>query len=420
MNEAHPLADLLPAMSELEYAELRESIRANGLRQPITLHPDGSILDGRHRAKACAELGIPVAAVPFEGEDSDCLAFVLDLNLKRRHLDESQRAMIAADLANLGEGRPGKTASIEAVSQARAAGLLNVSRTSTQRAVLVRDSAIPEISAAVRLGQMPVSVAARVAQLPAPRQQQIAADMHNGKSLLTTVLAATRTERVTAIELASNACALSALGRTFPVLYADPAWHFKAWSAGGQQKAAEMHYPTMTPAELAAMPVAEIAAANSVLFMWAVPALFPEALDVLKAWGFEYKTFAVWVKPRIACGHWLRGQHEPLIVATRGNMPPPPALHSSVFEGTTSGRHSEKPTTIRDWISEAYPDAAKIELFARTAPAPGWHVWGHEAVTSANADYQTPTCATPRVRPAAGCILPSGCTADREVFYFQK
>ena len=96
---AHPVAALLPDMSEDEYAELRESIASNGLRAAITLHRNGRIIDGRHRARACAELGVPLASTVFEGSDNNLLAFVLDLNLKRRHLDESQRAMVAAKLA---------------------------------------------------------------------------------------------------------------------------------------------------------------------------------------------------------------------------------------------------------------------------------------------------------------------------------
>jgi N6-adenosine-specific RNA methylase IME4 len=148
-------------------------------------------------------------------------------------------------------------------------------------------------------------------------------------------------------------------------------------------KAAEMHYPTMPTAEIAAQPVPDITARDAVLFMWAVSAMLPDALDVVKARGFEYKTFAVWVKPHIGCGHWFRGQHEALIVATRGDMPPPPELRSSVFTGTALRRHSTKPVEVRDWISAAYPRAGKVELFCRGTPGPGWATWGFEAQAAA-------------------------------------
>jgi N6-adenosine-specific RNA methylase IME4/ParB-like chromosome segregation protein Spo0J len=374
----HPLADLFPPLSRDEYAALRDSIRANGQREPITLHRDGRIIDGRHREAACAELGIAVTTRTFDGSDADILQFVLDLNLKRRHLDASQRAMIAADLTNLGEGRPGKTAQICAVSQQHAAELLNVSRRSVQHAVDVRDHAIPEIAAAVRQGHMSVSKAAHVADLSEAGQQRVAAEMHNGKSLATTVLAAKRRERIAAIEVAANNCRLTALGRTFPVLYADPPWRWESWSAGGMLKAGEMHYPTMPTAEIAALSVAEIAAKDAALFMWFLPGMMPDALRVVEAWGFTYITFVIALKPRITCGHWFRSQFEPLLLATRVNMPPPPELHSSVFEWTTSGPHSMKPNSVRDWIASAYPNVGRIELFARTA-SPGWMAWGNQA-----------------------------------------
>jgi N6-adenosine-specific RNA methylase IME4 len=217
-----------------------------------------------------------------------------------------------------------------------------------------------------------------VARLPAARQRDVAAELGNGKSNSTIVLAARRTERAEAIERASLAAPLALLGRSFPVLYADPPWHFECYSDGGLLKAPDLHYPTMSVTDICALPVHEIAARDSVLFMWFVPAMFPEALRVVGAWGFTFKTFAVWVKPSITCGQWFRGQFEPLLVATKGDMPPPPQLRSSVFDGATSGRHSEKPAQVRDYIASAYPSVGRIELFARNT-VPGWVAWGHEA-----------------------------------------
>ena len=386
MSESHPLAELLPAMPEAEYAELLASIRENGQREPITLHRDGRTIDGRHRRRACAEAGIEPVTRTFDGPDSAILAYVLDLNLKRRHLNESQRAMIAAALATMPEGRPANNRA-NLHGKATAAAMLKVSARSVASAKQVIAKAIPAIIEAVRSGQMPVSQADQVSRLPKARQQEVAGNMGNGKSLLTTVLTATRAERVAVIDRASTSLPLAEafLGRRFPVLYADPPWDFKQWSAGGQKKAAAMHYPTMPTAEICALPVADIAAADSVLFMWAVPTLLPDALAVIEAWGFTYISHAVWVKPNIATGFWFRGQHEDLLVAKRGNMPPPSPslLHSSVFTGdTATGAHSEKPDVVRDWIRSAYPETGRIELFARTEAA-GWERWGNQAPAEA-------------------------------------
>jgi N6-adenosine-specific RNA methylase IME4 len=194
------------------------------------------------------------------------------------------------------------------------------------------------------------------------------------------VLSATRRERAAVIEATASSCPLSALGRTFPVLYADPPWHEEMYSDGGRAKAAEMHYPTMTVEEICAEGVPAITAADAVLFMWFLREMLPEALEVVRSWGFTYKTFGIWLKPNLSMGHWLRGKFEPLMVATRGNMPPPPELHSSVFEGAASGRHSGKPDSVRDWIAGAYPETAWIELFARPPFGRGWHIHGNEVV----------------------------------------
>jgi len=149
--------------------------------------------------------------------------------------------MIAAELKTMTHGGLGgiQDANLH-LDRADAALLLNVSPRSIASAKAVRESAIPEIAHALRQGQMAVSQAVLVARLPEPRQQQVAAEMHDGRSLSKVVLAASQ-ERVEAIERASTARPLSALGRRFPVLYADPPWQFGLWSEGGMLKAAEMH-----------------------------------------------------------------------------------------------------------------------------------------------------------------------------------
>ena len=167
---SHPLADLFPQLPSEEYAALLDSIRANGQREAITLHRDGRIVDGRNRARVCIELGIQPITRTFDGPDADLLELVLDLNLKRRHLNESQRAIIGKRLETLKQGRPGKDANLH-VSRDDAARLLNVSPRSIASAGTVLKRAEPEIVAAVERGEMAVSTAAYIAAKP--REQQL-------------------------------------------------------------------------------------------------------------------------------------------------------------------------------------------------------------------------------------------------------
>ncbi len=166
----HPLADIFPMLPYDELQALADDIAANGLHEPVVLF-EGAILDGRNRYAACIAAGLPCEFSEYTGTDP--LAYVVSLNLKRRHLNESQRAMVAARLANMPKGRPSENASIEAFSQPVAADLLNVSRAGVQRARGVLDHGEPELIDAVDRGDIAVSRADAIAR-NTPREEQAA------------------------------------------------------------------------------------------------------------------------------------------------------------------------------------------------------------------------------------------------------
>lgn len=167
----HPAAEIFPLMTGADFEALVADIRENGQRDPIVLH-DGMILDGRNRYHACQQIGAKPATVKWDGKGTP-VAFVISANLRRRHLNESQRAMIAKRLATLKRG-DNQHASIEASSQDEAAKLLKVSRSAVQRAAVVQAKAAPELVAAVDRGDIPVSTAAKLVDLPKARQREIA------------------------------------------------------------------------------------------------------------------------------------------------------------------------------------------------------------------------------------------------------
>ncbi|HET7552345.1 MAG TPA: MT-A70 family methyltransferase [Gemmatimonadaceae bacterium] len=164
----------------------------------------------------------------------------------------------------------------------------------------------------------------------------------------------------------------------YVVLVVDPPWRYTG--ASDPTRTAENHYPTLSHDELLALPVGEIAARHAVLFLWTTPPKVAEAAELIAAWGFAYKTCAVWDKERLGLGSWYRLQHELLLIATRGNVPPPAPMNRppSVIHAPR-GAHSAKPATVREQIERMYPHVPRIELFARGA-VPGWEVWGFEAV----------------------------------------
>jgi len=167
----------------------------------------------------------------------------------------------------------------------------------------------------------------------------------------------------------------------YNVIYADPPWRY---AQKGLQGAAERHYPTMGIEELCALPVADLAAPDSVLFLWATFPQLPEALRLIKAWGFTYKTVAfAWVKQNKKAntlfwgmGYWTRANVELCILATKGRPRRKSAgVHQVVLAPVEE--HSKKPDIVRDKIVTLMGDLPRIELFARQTP-PGWDVWGNE------------------------------------------
>jgi phage N-6-adenine-methyltransferase len=188
----HPLADIFPLITGAEFEALRDDIAAHGVREPVILF-EGAILDGRNRYRASQAAGVDCPMTEYRGDDA--AAFVVSLNIHRRHLTESQRAMAAAKLANLAHGGnrrveqaanlPLESPSLPTfepdapkpapVPQAEAARLLNVSERSLRTAKKVQDTAPQEVVAAVEAGHISVSLAAQVAELPEEVQAEVAA-----------------------------------------------------------------------------------------------------------------------------------------------------------------------------------------------------------------------------------------------------
>ena len=166
----HPVSEIFPSMPQAEFDALVADITANGLREPIHIMGD-SVVDGRHRYRACLQAGVePQFVVVPDGTDLNAL--VISLNLRRRHLDESQRAMVAARLANLPLGS-NQHAQICAPSQDSAAEMLNVSRRTVQHARAVLEHGAPELATAVDTGVIAVSSAAALSRLTVDAQQAV-------------------------------------------------------------------------------------------------------------------------------------------------------------------------------------------------------------------------------------------------------
>ncbi len=182
--------------------------------------------------------------------------------------------------------------------------------------------------------------------------------------------------------------------KKYSVILADPPWQYYNYAAKpgethDRARGAQKHYGTMTHDDLCSLPVLDIVEDRAALFMWAVWPMIDEALAVIKAWGFKYKTLAwEWVKLNpnnmgiaIGMGNYTRSNPEPCLLEFRGD-PLPVAVHdvTSVIMSPLQ-EHSRKPSVQYDRIDALYPQYEKIELFARR-PRDGWDVFGNEVENS--------------------------------------
>lgn len=175
----------------------------------------------------------------------------------------------------------------------------------------------------------------------------------------------------------------------YGAIYCDPPWRFEAWSGKGTDRAADNHYDTMKLEDMKLLQVNDIAADDCVLFMWIVWPMLPEALDLIKVWGFKYKTCAFsWIKADgtqmhffreevpayMGLGYWTRANSEVCLLGTKGS---PKRLNADVKQAIIEPKrqHSRKPdiySRIERLVAGPY-----IELFSRTKRE-GWDVWGNE------------------------------------------
>jgi N6-adenosine-specific RNA methylase IME4/ParB-like chromosome segregation protein Spo0J len=374
-RKAHPYADILPLLEGEAFDALVADIKANRLLNPIWIH-DEKVLDGRNRLRACEAAGVEPTFVEFTGNDP--LGFVLSQNIKRRQLDASQLAMVAARIANMRQGERTDlqpSANLQKVSRGEAARLLNVSERSVASAAFVRDHATPELVRAVDQGKITVSIAADLAGESNAVQGEAVADPSRAHTI------AKQRNRALREHLLSGKQLSWGKQETFGVVYADPPWRFEPYSREtGMDRAADNHYPTLTTDKIKALDVSSITAKDCVLFLWATAPMLPQALSVMAAWGFDYKSETIWVKDRDGSGYWFINRHEHLLVGTKGKIPAPaPGTQwKSVIEAPAS-KHSAKPKIFHELIEGYFPNLPKIELFARGKARPGWSIRGNEA-----------------------------------------
>lgn len=390
----HPAALIFPT-PEPQFREVVESIRSEGQKLAIQLldAPGRPVIDGCSRLRACAELGITPRTEVVSVIDP--IRHVISVNLARRHLTESQRAMAAADLATMQSGDNQHTRSVRsdgappAISQAQAAALTGASETLTRKAARVKNQAIPEVAQAVRDRKIKVDAAVELVKLEPAKQREMLerATSGSGEMRAGKVRALVRQEAKREIVAKINTGRVAPIpAGQFGVIYGDYPWLFDNSDQHAGSRG-HMAYPGMTIEEIlehGRETAKRAAPSGCVVALWFVDAYLHELGRVLGAYGATMWRSIVWDKrtkngaPKIGMGTGTRGRHELLILARIGE--PVHTLNDdprgTIIEAAVR-EHSRKPDEFADLLAK-HCAGPFLELFARE-PREGWVTWGAEA-----------------------------------------
>ena len=352
----HPAASLFPMLGATEMASLAADIAARGLLNPIVL-ANGAVLDGRNRLVACHISRIDPRFEEWRDPGCGPTAWVISQNLHRRHLNESQRAMIADSLATLGDGvradRQGS--SIDAPTQDKAAELLKVGRAQVQRARKVREQAAPETVKAIENGEKTITAALR--EIKEEKRE------------------ARREENRAAISGADIRQAVPTA--RFATITLDPPWDWGDEGDQDQLGRARPQYGTMPITDLLGLPVSEWADEDCHVYLWITNRSLPKGFWLLEAWGFRYVTCLTWVKPSFGMGNYFRGQTEQVLFGVKGSQALKRKDVGTAFHAARGKEHSSKPEAFYDLVESCSP-GPYLEVFARSGRS-GWVSQGAEA-----------------------------------------
>lgn len=382
---------LIPPLSSEEYAQLEENCKADGIRDPLVVWR-GTLIDGHNRYDIAQKHGLEFQVVEKDFEDENHVKIWMIRNQKgRRNLTDGWKYMLAeaektiqteigAAIRKATEGRP-KQAEIVDGNQEKLLSIIDNSLTENPSDIMEKQKHNTRKKIAESLGWSTgkVAMADRVFKSEKP---EIKAAVLSGEKSINEAYKEIKKVEIEAkrdeIRETLTAQYLETGEKKYRVIYADPPWKYGN-AMPEYVTTPEDHYPAMSTIDICAMPINDICENDAVLFLWTTSPHLEETFEVIKAWGFKYKTSFVWDKVKHNMGHYNSVRHEFLLVCTKGScVPDVKKLFDSVVteERTT---HSKKPETFREIIDTIYTDGNRIELFARNVNKEGWDVYGNQS-----------------------------------------
>ena len=338
---------LIPPLLPEETQKLEESIKSEGIRDPLITWK-GILIDGHNRYSIAKQLNVKYKVQEKKFKDrNEVILWMINTQLGRRNISSYNRIILALKYEEIIS--PGQGARTELSP--------TLAKVDTRK----------EISKIAKVSHGTVSKVKYIEENAHKEQKErLSRQVDSINKVYHEVKKKIVEEKpMDKIELPKQ---------KFSIIVADPPWKYNFSQTN--ERSIETHYDSMDLDKIKSMKVPT--EEDSVLFLWATAPKLKEALEVMEAWGFEYKTCAVWDKEIIGMGYWFRGQHELLLVGTKGKVKPPkPELRLSSMIKSKRGKHSKKPLETHEMIETMFPKQTYLELFARSKRE-GWTSWGNE------------------------------------------
>ena len=372
---------LIPALTGEEFKQLEANILSEGVRDPLVVW-NGYLVDGHNRYAIANQHGLEYKTVKKEFKDSNEVKEWMILNqFGRRNLSNYQRSVLALQLEEvfsvkakenqkLSEGKGiQKSEDLkkpELVAIKEVAKVANVSHDTIAKVKKIEAVATPEVKAQLSTGELSINQAYQEIKKEEKKEIQVEKKKEYEQRIAT----------VSVNEFKVN---IFDTREKYRVIYADPPWQYDLEQTSPNLGGAIKHYNSMSIEELCALPIKDIADKDAVLFLWITSPKLNLFLQLMEAWGFEYKTSFVWDKVKHNMGHYNSVRHEFLLIGGRGKSTPDlKHLYDSVITIERSEKHSEKPVEFLNIIDNLYQHGNRIELFARQAKKDNWYFWGNE------------------------------------------
>lgn len=356
--------DLIPPLSQEEFKQLEENCLKEGIRDAIVTW-QGFIIDGHNRYEIAQRHGLEYKTIEkaFETEN-DVIEWMIRNQFGRRNLNNYQRSILALQL--------------EDVFRIKAKEKEHIRKTTMQNSAESKE--ISTRKELAKIADVSHDTIMRVKAIEAKAPEEVKEKLRTGdisiNQAFTEIKKAEINERRDKIRNELEKQELEVTDKKYRIIYADPPWKYGN-AMPEYVTEPQDYYLLMSTDDICAMPVKDISEKNSVLFLWTTSPHLPEALEVVKAWGFEYKTTFIWDKIKHNMGHYNSVRHEILLVCTRGACTPDvKKLYDSVVSIERT-EHSKKPEFFREIIETIYTHGNKIELFARVTPE-GWDSFGNQ------------------------------------------